>query len=57
VQDKVWVDGPDATPWEIYTVLGDAEMTPGDLRTVASEGDTPVTASCASAPESAVRCC
>ena len=21
VQDKVWVDGPDAEPWEIYTVL------------------------------------
>ena len=28
VQDKVWVDGPDATPWEVYTVLADAE-TPG----------------------------
>ena len=25
VQDKVWVDGPDATPWEVYTVLADAE--------------------------------
>ena len=24
VQDKVWVDGPDGTPWEIYTVLADA---------------------------------
>jgi catechol 2,3-dioxygenase-like lactoylglutathione lyase family enzyme len=24
VQDKVWVEGPDHTPWEIYTVLADA---------------------------------
>lgn len=24
VQDKVWVDGPDGTPWEVYTVLADA---------------------------------
>ena len=24
VQDKVWVDGPDSTRWEIYTVLADA---------------------------------
>jgi len=25
VQDKVWVDAPDGEPWEIYTVLADAE--------------------------------
>ncbi len=25
VQDKVWVDGPDASRWEVYTVLADAE--------------------------------
>ena len=24
VQDKVWVDDPDGTPWEIYTVLADS---------------------------------
>ncbi len=24
LQDKVWVEDPDATPWEIYTVLADA---------------------------------
>ncbi len=35
VQDKVWVDGPDREPWEIYTVLSDVEMAPGELRTVA----------------------
>lgn len=32
VQDKVWVDGPDGEPWEIYTVLGDTEMPAGRLR-------------------------
>jgi catechol 2,3-dioxygenase-like lactoylglutathione lyase family enzyme len=25
VQDKVWVEGPDAARWEIYTVLADAD--------------------------------
>ncbi len=25
-QDKVWVEDPDGAPWEIYTVLGDAEV-------------------------------
>jgi catechol 2,3-dioxygenase-like lactoylglutathione lyase family enzyme len=25
VQDKVWVTGPGAEPWEIYTVKGDAD--------------------------------
>lgn len=24
VQDKVWVNGPDGEPWEVYTVLADA---------------------------------
>ncbi len=24
LQDKVWVDGPDASQWEVYTVLADA---------------------------------
>jgi hypothetical protein len=32
VQDKVWVAGPDAEPWEIYTVLADVEMPEGQLR-------------------------
>ncbi|HMF84211.1 MAG TPA: ArsI/CadI family heavy metal resistance metalloenzyme [Acidimicrobiia bacterium] len=54
VQDKVWVDAPDGEPWEIYTVLADAEMPAGDLRTIEPEGDA---MSCGSAPESAARCC
>jgi len=47
VQDKVWVDGPDGAPWEIYTVLADAETD-----TIAGDA-----ACCADATESAARCC
>jgi len=54
VQDKVWVDAPDGEPWEIYTVLADAEMPAGELRAVEPEGDAMC---CDSAPESAARCC
>ena len=54
VQDKVWVDGPDGRPWEIYTVLADVEMVPGELRTVVPDVDSMC---CADAPESAARCC
>jgi catechol 2,3-dioxygenase-like lactoylglutathione lyase family enzyme len=54
VQDKVWVDGPDCEPWEIYTVLADVEMVPGALRTVEPGEDTRC---CADAPETATRCC
>jgi lactoylglutathione lyase len=27
LQDKVWVDGPDASRWEVYTVLADTHPT------------------------------
>ena len=30
VQDKVWVHGPDAEPWEVYTVLADAAVMKAD---------------------------
>lgn len=30
VQDKIWVEGPDATAWEVYTVLADARAEAGD---------------------------
>ena len=26
LQEKVWVNDPDGAPWEVYTVLGDAEV-------------------------------
>jgi catechol 2,3-dioxygenase-like lactoylglutathione lyase family enzyme len=29
VQDKVWLEDPDATPWEVYTVLADAPTEAG----------------------------
>jgi len=57
VQDKVWVDGPDHEPWEVYTVLGDAEHPQGALRTA----DPAQPAACCStlSPEaaSALGCC
>ena len=37
LQDKVWVDGPDREPWEIYTVLDDVEHPAGELRAVAPD--------------------
>jgi catechol 2,3-dioxygenase-like lactoylglutathione lyase family enzyme len=54
LQDKVWVDGPDSEPWEIYTVLADVEMPNGQLRTVDPGEDAMC---CTSAPESSARCC
>ncbi len=58
-QDKVWVDGPDNEPWEIYTVLGDAEMPAGKLR--AEEPESSAAACCgpgvANADEVATACC
>jgi catechol 2,3-dioxygenase-like lactoylglutathione lyase family enzyme len=29
VQNKVWVDGPDSSRWEVYTVLADAPSSDG----------------------------
>ena len=54
-QDKMWVDGPDGEPWEIYTVLEHVEMPAGRLRAIESTA----TQCCASSPEVAERlgCC
>lgn len=42
VQDKVWVHGPDAEPWEVYTVLADAPvMTPAEPGCCAPAGGQP----------------
>jgi catechol 2,3-dioxygenase-like lactoylglutathione lyase family enzyme len=57
VQDKVWIDGPDREPWEIYTVLSDAETPAGTLRAEAPGDATCCTSSPEPAPESAQRCC
>ncbi|MDO8389096.1 MAG: ArsI/CadI family heavy metal resistance metalloenzyme [Actinomycetota bacterium] len=47
VQDKVWVHGPDAEPWEVYTVLADAPA----MSKIAAEGES---ACCTPAPTAAV---
>jgi len=47
VQDKVWVDGPDGEPWELYTVLADIEMPAGELRSADPSG----AACCATRPD------
>ncbi len=42
VQDKVWVDSPDGSAWEIYTVLADAETMGGGERCCTTESaDSP----------------
>lgn len=46
VQDKVWVHGPDAEPWEVYTVLADA---PDMACAPAPDGSS----ACTAAPEPA----
>ena len=57
VQDKVWVDGPDGEPWEIYTVLADADGPSGQLRPVSLDDSTegccaarPATSTCCDRP-------
>jgi catechol 2,3-dioxygenase-like lactoylglutathione lyase family enzyme len=40
LQDKVWVNDPDGAPWEVYTVLADAEvMHPADSQCCTPAGD------------------
>jgi len=49
VQDKVWVQDPDATPWEVYTVLADA---PAEARTCAD-----ATSICCDLQNETTTCC
>jgi catechol 2,3-dioxygenase-like lactoylglutathione lyase family enzyme len=53
VQDKVWVEDPDATPWEIYTVLADAPVETG----LAGDGTCCADAEPVAKGASAVRTC
>jgi hypothetical protein len=54
VQDKVWVDGVDGSPWEVYTVLDDATDSSGIAGDVlccttqrsADSSDSPATTAC-----------
>lgn len=54
VQDKVWVEGPDRSRWEVYTVLSDA----GDS-TLAGDSTccTPLGAEALSNAPGSVNCC
>jgi catechol 2,3-dioxygenase-like lactoylglutathione lyase family enzyme len=59
LQDKVWVNGPGGEPWEVYTVLADAEMPAGHLC-----ADVPAGAGCcapspnlAATPAVGASCC
>lgn len=56
VQDKVWVSDPDGAPWEIYTVLADAEAESG-LSGGDCCGTTPSDAAIRPASTAAARCC
>ena len=53
LQDKIWVDGPDEEPWEIYTVLADVEMPSDSLR----GADVSDALCCTTALEPSARCC
>jgi catechol 2,3-dioxygenase-like lactoylglutathione lyase family enzyme len=49
VQDKVWVHGPDAEPWEVYTVLGDAPsmaQVPADSCCAPAEAESTASSCC-----------
>src|SRR5215207_8065809 len=54
VQDKVWVDAPDGEPWEIYTVLADADA---DAEMPAGQLQPEDSLCCTDAAESQARCC
>jgi predicted enzyme related to lactoylglutathione lyase len=57
VQDKVWVDGPDGEPWEVYTVLADVEMPAGQLRSVDPATGAVCCATSDGQPDTTARCC
>ncbi len=53
VQDKVWVDGVDGVPWEVYTVLSDSATADG----IAGDGQCCTPDTTATADGSAVATC
>lgn len=56
LQDKVWVDDPDGAPWEVYTVLADAETDPESLRG-SSPGSCGPGECCSAAPATVASAC
>ncbi len=58
LQDKVWVDGPDSTSWEVYTVLADAPLDAPIADSTCCGGETTaVTVGAAAGSSSACTCC
>lgn len=57
VQDKVWVEDPDATPWEIYTVLADAPVETGLAGDGTCCAETEAEAGTATGAVAAGNCC
>ncbi len=55
VQDKVWVHDPDNAPWEIYTVLENAEQMKSTGLEIAAGSDASVCCGTGSSAES--KCC
>jgi catechol 2,3-dioxygenase-like lactoylglutathione lyase family enzyme len=56
VQDKVWVDDPDGAPWEVYTVLADAEHDAG-LRRGSDPASCGPGACCSASPSAVASAC
>jgi catechol 2,3-dioxygenase-like lactoylglutathione lyase family enzyme len=56
-QEKVWVDGPDGEPWEVYTVLGDAEHPNGELRSAEPGSNSACCSTVSEERAAALGCC
>ena len=54
VQDKVWVTGPGAEPWEVYVVKSDAEVLDKAAGSVCC---APAASTTAAASSAATGCC
>ena len=57
LQEKVWVQGPDGEPWEVYTVLADAEHPEGQLRSADPEGSSACCSTVSPDQAVALGCC
>ena len=49
LQDKVWVHGPDAEPWEVYTVIADAPVM-HDVPSASGSASVPTAPCCVAEP-------
>jgi catechol 2,3-dioxygenase-like lactoylglutathione lyase family enzyme len=56
VQDKVWVTGPGAEPWEVYVVKGDSDILDKDAASVCCAPSTQATSALAIGAQQAACC-